>query len=210
MLGNLKKPLPQDFSPPTASDLSEARLIEGLKKKEDWAYRFLIDQSAERFYRVAFRFLGKAEEAEDIVQEVLKKVVEKIDSFEGNSSIHTWLYRITVNECLMRLRSPKNKRTEPWEELLPEYDHGIRIRETADWSNVPDNLLDQKEFQDFLKGSTDALPEDLKTAYVLKDVEGLAEDEVCAILDLTKPAMKNRVHRARLLIREQIERKYVR
>ncbi len=210
MPGSLKKSFPEDLSRSSASDTTEARLVEGLKSKEDWAYRRLIDEGTERLYRVAFRFLGKAEEAEEIVQEVLQKVVEKIGGFEAQSSLNTWLYRITANQCLMRLRSSKNRRTDPWEEILPEYDNGIRIRDSADWSNVPDNLLGQKEFQDFLKGSIEKLPEDLRTAYLLKDVEGLAEDEVCGILELTKPAMKNRVHRARLFIRGEIERKYVR
>lgn len=210
MSENLKKSFQQDLSLSSASNYSEDQLLGGLKDKQDWAYRCLVDRWAERFYRVAFRFLGKVEDAEEIVQEVLQKVVEKIDGFEGRSSLYTWLYRMTVNQCLMRLRSNKNRQTLPWEELLPEYENGIRIRDVADWSNVPDNLLGQKEFQDFLKESIDALPEDLKTAYLLKDAEGYSEDEVCQILELNKPALKNRVHRARLIIKEQIERKYVR
>jgi RNA polymerase sigma-70 factor (ECF subfamily) len=199
----------QDFSHVAASNPKEKDLLVGLKRKEEWAYRQLIDQWAEKMNRVAFHFLGKKEDAEEIVQEVLQKVVEKIDTFAGASSLYTWLYRIAVNQALMRLRKAKGKVFVSWEDQLPSYEHGIRIHSLGDWFRVPEDLLAQKEVQDFLGQCIDQLPEDLKVAYLLKDVEDLSEGEVCKILELTKPTMKNRVHRARLILREQMEKKYV-
>lgn len=200
----------RDFSPSHASHPVEDGFLEGLKQKEEWAFRRLIDQWSDRIYRLAYRFLGKTEDAEDIVQEVLQKVVEKIDTFKGNSSLYTWVYRIAVNQSLMKLRSMKGKHFVSWEEYLPHFEDGIRTREVADWSQIPEEHFIQKEFQAVLRQCVDELPEDLKTAYLLKDVEGFSEEEICEMLELTKPAMKNRVHRARLILRERLEQKYVR
>ncbi len=203
-------PSNRDFSPESASNLNERDLLAGLKRKDEWAYRQLIDQWSDKMFQVAYRFLGKKEDAEEIVQEVLQKVLEKIETFEGGSSLYTWLYRIAVNQALMRLRKVKGKEFVSWEGLLPAYEYGIRIQPLGDWFRVPEDLLAQKEVQDFLGQCIDQLPEDLKAAYLLKDVEVLSEEEVCGILELTRPAMKNRVHRARLILREQMEKKYVR
>ena len=184
--------------------------MRGLAQKEEWAYRQLIDQWSDKLYRLAYRFLGKKEEAEEIVQEVLQKVVEKIDTFQGDSSLYTWMYRIAVNQSLMRLRAQKGKDFVSLEEHAPEFENGIRVREVPDWSKLPEALFAKKELQDFVQQCVAELTEDLKTAYLLKDVEGLAEEEVCTLLTLSKPAMRNRVHRARLILREKLERKYVR
>ncbi len=200
----------KDFSSSPASHLNEGELIRGLTQKEEWAYRQLIDQWSNKLYRLAYRFLGKKEEAEEIVQEVLQKVVEKIDTFQGGSSLYTWMYRIAVNQSLMRLRTQKGKEFVSLEEHASEFENGIRVREIPDWSKLPEALFAKKELQDFVQQCVTELPEDLKTAYLLKDVEGLAEEEVCTLLTLSKPAMRNRVHRARLILREKLERKYVR
>ncbi|MBI2337154.1 MAG: sigma-70 family RNA polymerase sigma factor [Deltaproteobacteria bacterium] len=200
----------QDLSPSSASESSEDVLLRGLKEKESWAYQQLIDRWANKIYRLAFHFLRKKEDAEEIVQEVLQKVVEKIGTFQGQSSVYTWIYRIAVNQALMRLRTMKGKQFVSWEEFAPHFENGIRVQTTADWSTKPEAFFAQKELQAFLKQCVDELPEDLKTAYLLKDMEGLSEEEVCETLELSKPAMKNRVHRARLILRERLERKYVR
>lgn len=200
----------RDFSPSSASHSVEEGLLRGLKQKEEWAFRQLIDQWSDKIYRLAYRFLGKNEDAEEIVQEVLQKIVEKIDTFRGNSSLYTWVYRIAVNQSLMKLRAMKGKHFVSWEEFLPHFEDGIRAQKVADWSQIPEERFIQKEFQDFWQQYVDELPEDLKTAYLLKDVEGLSEEEICEMLELSKPAMKNRVHRARLILRERLEKKYVR
>ena len=200
----------KDFSSSPASHLNEGELIRGLTQKEEWAYRQLIDQWSDKLYRLAYRLLGKKEEAEEIVQEVLQKVVEKIDTFQGDSSLYTWMYRIAVNQSLMRLRTQKGKEFVSLEEHASEFENGIRVREIPDWSKLPEELFAKKELHDFLQQCVDELPEDLKTAYLLKDVEGFSEEEVCTTLELSKPAMRNRVHRARLILREKLERKYVR
>jgi RNA polymerase sigma-70 factor, ECF subfamily len=201
-------PKHKDFSATGASNKDEA-LITALKNKEEWAYGQLIEQYSEKLFRVAYRFLGKKEDAEEVVQEVLLRVVEKIDGFKSESSIYTWLYRIAVNQSLTRIRGDKVKNTIYFEEKDPSFEDGIRKRETADWSRLPDDLFIKKEFSDFLIECLEKLPEDLRAAYILKDIEGLKEEEVCETLEISKPAMKNRVHRARIILKELLERKYV-
>lgn len=203
-------PKSRDVSPVAVSNVSEKDRIGGLREKADWAFRELISRWSDKLYRLSLRFVKRLEEAQEIVQEVLVKVVEKIDTFEGGSSLYTWLYRVTVNESLMRLRPDKGKKMVSWEDVLPEYENGIHIQEFSDWAKLPDEKVVEKEFQQFVQESIELLPDDLKTAYLLKDVEQLPEQEVCKILELTKPAMKNRVHRARLFLRKRIEEKYVR
>ena len=202
-------PKSRDFQPAAASNISEKDLIQGLREKADWAFKELISRWLDKLYRLSLRFLKRPEEAQEIVQEVLLKVVEKIATFEGTSSLYTWLYRVTVNESLMRLRPNKGKVQVSWEDVLPKYENGIHLGNFSDWAKLPDEKFAEKEFQEFVQASIELLPDDLKTAYLLKDVEQLPEDEVCKILELTKPAMKNRVHRARLFLRKRIEEEYV-
>ena len=200
----------KDFSASRASHFNEEELIRGLNQKQEWAYRRLIDRWSDKLYRLAYRFLGTKEEAEEIVQEVLQKVVEKIETFQGNSSLYTWMYRIAVNQSLMRLRRVKGKEFLSLEDEAPEFENGIRIRVIPDWSKLPDELFEKKELYEFVQQCVSELPEVLQTAYLLKDAEGFSEEEVCRRLELTKSAMRNRVHRARLILRERLEKKYVR
>jgi RNA polymerase sigma-70 factor, ECF subfamily len=202
-------PHAQDVFPSRASTSLERDLIQGLRDRQDWAYRELIDRWSERLYRLAYRFLQRREEAQEIVQEVLLKVMENVETFAGGSSLYTWLYRITVNQALMRIRSGKGRVHVSWDEILPKYEDGIRIGAAAQWAKLPDDLLAQKELEEFVGHCVEQLPEDERAAYVLKDLEGRSESEVCEILEITKPAMKNRVHRARLFLKGKIEERYV-
>lgn len=190
--------------------VSEQDLLEGLKNRSDEAYREFVEGYSGRLFRVISRFLPSPEEAKEVLQTVFLKVIENIPRFEGNSSLYTWTYRIAVNEALMRIRSRKGKREISWEEVLPHYEDGIRTYEIPDWSKLPDKQFADRELQEFVQGCVAELPEEEKSAYLLKDVEQLSEDEVCSLLKLTKPTMKNRVHRARLFLRKKIEERYVR
>jgi RNA polymerase sigma-70 factor (ECF subfamily) len=200
----------RDLLETTASNDEEA-LIEGLRHKENWAFQELIERWAEKLYQVAFRFVRREEIAREILQDVLKKVVEKIDTFQEKSKLYTWLYRITVNEALMRIRARKNNTFISWEDILPRYESGVIASkaEFSDWSGLPDEKLEQKEAKEFLRQCIDELPEDYRVPYLLKDVEQLSENEVSEILGLTKSVVKIRVHRARMFLRKKMEERYV-
>lgn len=184
---------PKDLHPPAAS-YSNEELI----------------QWSSRLFRTAYRLLHQEQDAREVVQEVFRKMLEHLNTFEGRSTLYTWLYRVTVNEALMRLRARKGHPTVAIEDILPHYEDGVRTDITPDWSPLPDEQLATAEAQHFLQDCIDQLPEDWRAAYVLKDVEELPEDEVCDILGVSKSTMKNRVHRARLFLRKKIEERYVR
>jgi RNA polymerase sigma-70 factor (ECF subfamily) len=189
----------------------EENLLRGLRAKENWAYGELIDRYADKLYRLAYRFFPQDEAAQDIVQDVLKKVLEKIDTFKGDSSLYTWLYRVAVNECLMKLRVHKTKKMIAWEEVMPKFESGIIASHEAfaDWAKMPDLQVMEQEAREFIAQCIEELPEDYKAAYILKDVEQRSEREVCELLGLNKSVMKVRVHRARMYLRKKLEERYV-
>lgn len=205
-----KKQKNSDFSEVSASKTEEA-LIKGLRSKENWAYQELIDRWADKLYQVAMRFVRKEEIAQEILQEVLKKVFEKIDTFKGESKLYTWLYRIAVNESLMKIRAGKKKIFISWDEILPKYQDDIIAShdEFNSWSKLPDSKLMEKEAKEFLRQKVEELPEDYRVPYILKDLQQLSENEVSEILGISKSVMKIRVHRARLFLRKKLEEKYV-
>jgi RNA polymerase sigma-70 factor (ECF subfamily) len=192
-----------------ASKPEERELIEGLKAGREDAFRSLVETYSDRLYRLGLRILHQEEDAREIVQEVFVKVLRKIAEFQEDSSLYTWLYRVTVNEALMRRRGAAGRqKEESFEDLLPRYEFGYLADNAQDWSRAADERFQTEEFRALVKRLVDGLPESLKTAYVLKDMEELSEDEVCGILEISKPTMKNRVHRARLILRKRIEEAY--
>lgn len=200
---------PRPFSPPIASQSEEA-FVQGLRRGEEWAYRKLVQEWTSKLYHLAYRFLKREEEAKEVVQDVFRKVFEKIDSFKGDSKISTWLYRVTVNEALMRVRSRRGDPEVSWEEVLPKFEDGIWTDRVQNWAKLPEAALLEKEAQAFIQQCIQELPESYRAPYLLKDVEQLSENEVCQILGLEKSVMKVRVHRARLFLRKKIEKHYVR
>jgi RNA polymerase sigma-70 factor, ECF subfamily len=178
-------------------------LVEALKRKEATAFERLVAQHGAMLYRVALRLMGQREEAEDILQETLLKVHQNIHTFDGRAALTTWLYRIVVNTSLIRLRS----KSRPHEVLLdtvgPRYtEDGGHADEVADWALPPEQVLLRQEALNVLRQGIKRLPELYRAVYVLAEVEGLPHQEIASILDLTVGAVKTRLHRARLFLRE--------
>jgi RNA polymerase sigma-70 factor, ECF subfamily len=178
-------------------------LVEALKRKETAAFEQLIAQHGPMLYRVALRLMGQREEAEDVLQETLLKVHQHIHTFDGRAALTTWLYRIVVNTSLLRLRS----KSRPHEALLdtvgPRYtEDGDHADEVADWALPPEQVLLRQEALSVLRQGIERLPELYRAVYVLAEVEGLPHQEIAGILDLTVGAVKTRLHRARLFLRE--------
>ena len=201
--------IPNVFKPMASNHQEEKDLLEGLRQRREDAYRRLVDGYSEKLYRLACRILRQEEDAREVLQEVFVKVVQKIADFQGDSSLYTWLYRVTVNESLMRKRGlAVHKKEESFEDLMPHYEFGYLADNTRDWSRAADERFQSEEFRDLVRRLVDELPDSLKTPYILKDMEELPEDKVCEILEISKPTMKNRVHRARLILRKRIEEAY--
>jgi RNA polymerase sigma-70 factor (ECF subfamily) len=187
---------------------NEQELISALRQKDPQAYEKILEAIGDSLFRVALRILRDEEKAHEAVQEALLKMLQNIDRFEGRSSLKTWLYRITVNEALMSKRKELPRLDDSIEELLPHYEAKILERPLPDWTQNPEKLIADHQFHEDFAEAVSALPEPLRTSYVLKDIESLSEQEICDILGITKAAVKNRAHRARLLLRQKLGAKY--
>ncbi len=145
------------------------------------------------------------EDARDCLQDAFLSAFRAIDGFEGKAKLGTWLHRIVVNACLMRLRSQKRKPEELLDPQLPEFDdYGFRIGPTEMPPASADELLERAEVRERVRKGIDGLPENYRTVLILRDIEDLNTAETAEMLGLTPDAVKLRLHRARLALRSQI------
>ncbi len=134
-------------------------------------------------------------------------VFRKAFTFKGDSALYSWIYRICVNACLMRLRGKKRTETVSIEEFMPVFtEEGMHANSVGDWSKEVERKLLDRELGDVIRKFTEKLSEKYRVVFVLSDVEGLSNEETAQILGLTVPAVKSRLHRARLYLREQLSR----
>lgn len=163
------------------------------------AYERLVEEYADRVYGVALRITGSPEDAADVVQDAFLKAFEQRRTFRGESSITTWIYRIAVNTALTRRRDRR-----PAEALLD--DTGEETVHVADWSGDLTRQAELGELREALEAAIARLPEDFRVAVVLRDVEGLTTAETARVLGLGEAAVKSRLHRGRLLLRQYLAR----
>jgi RNA polymerase sigma-70 factor (ECF subfamily) len=160
---------------------------------------------APRIYNIARRMLGSDADAEDVTQDVLLQVVRKLDTFRGESAFPTWLHRVTVNAALANRRKravrQKHQVTDPLEHLLEDGHYHGPVRP---WSIEPAEQALNHETQQLIEDAIASLPEIYRDVYVLADVEGLPNAEIGQMLNLSLPAVKSRLHRGRLLMREAL------
>lgn len=180
-----------------------ANLVAALKRKDPMAFEQLLAKHGAMLYRVALRLMGKPEEAEEVLQETLLAVYEKIDTFDEQAALTTWLYRIVTNNALMRLRARGRARETPLEPEGPAFSaDGHMVQEVAEWNLSPEDALLRQEARTVLQQAVDHLPDAYRAVYVLAEIEGLPHQEIATLLDLTIPTVKTRLHRARISLRE--------
>jgi len=197
---------------PTISVAQERRvdrdrdLVEGLRRHEATAAERLVTTYGDRAYRLARGITGNAEDAEEVVQDVLWTVVRKIDTFRGESAFGSWLYRIVANAAYQKVRGRQSRRAEvSLDDVLPLFDErGRHVAPMADWSSRVDDHAVQIDLRMALTSAIDKLPADYRTAVLLRDVEGLSHLEIAEVLSLSVPTVKSRVHRARLFLRKEL------
>lgn len=183
------------------------RIIEGLKKHDEQAVVDLIEKYQGRIYNLAISILRNEGDAEEITQDVFMTVYQKVDSFKGDSAFFSWMYRICVNACLMRLRNRKRTDAVSIEDFMPVFtEDGRHASEIGDWSREVERRVLNRELGDVLRTFIAELSEKYRVVLVLSDVEGLSNEETANILGLTIPAVKSRLHRARLYLRERLEK----
>lgn len=186
--------------------LSDQELVEQIKAGEEAPIEALLGRYQDKVYRLALSFTKNPADAEEVLQDVFLTVYRKIASFEGRSAFSTWLYRITVNTALMKLRG-RGPVQESIDEYLPQFTKdGRHARMAVDFTQGPDEQLLRKEREWVLREAIEALPPDYKVVLVLRDLEGLSNEEVAEIVGASVLAVKARLHRARLALRGRLER----
>lgn len=176
--------------------------IKALRAGDRAEFARLVDAYSGALYRLALKMLGNPQDAEDVLQNTFLKALQGLKTFEGRSSLSTWLYRIAVNEALMLLR--KHRPEVPITDTLTKEEEGSDYApvEFTDWCCLPEEEFVSAESRKTLDDAIRRLPETLRTVFLLRDIEGLSILETGEALGLTETAVKTRLLRARLRLRE--------
>ena len=187
----------------------ELKLVRAAKDGDVSAFEQLVKRYDRNVFRIANHITHSREDAEDVVQEAFLKAYSNLEKFQEQSKFYTWLVRIAVNEALMKLRKRRPERFVSLDEDVKTEDDSLP-REVADWSPNPEQLYNQEELRDILSRTIQGLPPTFRTVFVLRDVEGLSTEETAEALELSVPAVKSRLLRARLQLRERLNRYFQR
>ena len=187
----------------------DVALVARAKEGDVEAFEKLVRQYDRQVFRIAQHITQNREDAEDVVQDAFLKAFQNLGQFQGQSKFYTWLVRIAVNEALMRLRRRRPERMVSIDEDVKTEEDSIP-REIADWSPNPEQLYNQGELKEILQKTIQGLPESFRTVFILRDVEGLSTEETADALGLSVPAVKSRLLRARLQLRERLTKYFKR
>ncbi|MEO0087226.1 MAG: sigma-70 family RNA polymerase sigma factor [candidate division WOR-3 bacterium] len=184
--------------------LPESELIKRAKEGNDEAFEMLISRYEKKIYNLAYRFLNNEEDAAEVLQETLIRAYRFIKKFQERSSFYTWLYRIAVNVSLRKLKKrSKEEKVVSLDENVPGYEE--IPQEIPDETQNPEIIYQRKQLQEAVRRALEELPDAYRSVVFLKDVEGLSNKEIAEILKLTVPAVKSRLHRGRLFLREKLK-----
>jgi RNA polymerase sigma-70 factor (ECF subfamily) len=203
--------------PPTGSpaELSDQILVARARAKDEAAFEELVSRYENKLYRLAMRFVRNETDAQEILQEAFLSAWRNLPAFEGRAQFGSWMYRVTVNAALMLLRSRTRHPEVTVDDVEPVAlnnavaDSGQTTRGSLDWSQQADEQIQSAELRQHIQSSVDRLPDGLRAVFLLRDVEELSTEDTAEILGLSVPAVKTRLHRARLVLREDIGRYFV-
>ncbi len=192
-----------------ASEFDEAGLVTQAQQGGVEAFTELVTRYEGNIYRLARHITQNPEDAEDVLQETFLKAYEHLKDFQGNSKFYTWLVRIAVNQSLMKLRKRKSDASVS---LDDPYDTGEEhlTREIAVWDPNPEQTYSREEIRAILQKAVETLPPTFRAVFALRDIEELSTEETAAMLNLSIPAVKSRLLRARLRLREKLTRYFKR
>lgn len=187
-------------------ELQESVLLQRARSGDELAFEIIVRRHGGRMLAAAQRLLQNSQDAEDAIQEAFLCAFRSLHQFEGQSRLGTWLHRIAINSALMRLRTRKRRRECSIENLLPTFhEDGHRQEILAAPQALVHTPLEAQELRAMVRAKIDCLPETYRTVLVLRDIEELTTEETAAVLKIQTGAVKTRLHRARLALRELLE-----
>jgi RNA polymerase sigma-70 factor (ECF subfamily) len=193
------------FTQDKAERATEEILVKEFQEGNLEAYDQIAERYQKKIYGLSFNLCRNQMDAQDVTQEVLLTLYKKINTFQGKSAFSSWVYRITLNATYMKLRSKKKEPNLSLDDLRPSFNgSGFHQEKIQDWSESTESLLFTNETREIIQKAVDLLPEKEKVVFVLRDVDGLSTEKVSEILELTIPAVKSRLHRARLFLRKKL------
>lgn len=184
----------------TSNNITEEKLIEEAINGSKLALAELVKKYEQTVYNFAFKICRNKERAENTMQETFLSMIKSLKQFSGKSKLSTWLYTIVSNHCLMMARSQKK-----YDYTTLENDEGlIDDKNVVDWKFSPDKLTENSELKIVLDDAIEKLPHEYRIVFLLRDVEGLSTKETSEIVNLSVPAIKSRLHRARAFLRNEL------
>ena len=191
----------------TKAPRNDQELLSRLQAGDESALREVAETYGSKIYQLAFRYLRNKEDAEEVTQDVLYKVHRKVGEFRGDAQLSSWIYRITFNAAMSRLRTARYQRTQTEESqaALEGEDSAQRPRrEVADWSNMADERVFRSQLRRRVFSAVLALPAIYRAPVVLRDLQGMSTEEASAMLRVKDQTLKSRLHRGRLILRKQL------
>lgn len=190
-----------------SDEAGERALLQRLLERDERAFEQLVTEHAGRMLAAARRILRSDEDAQDAVQEAFLSAFKALERFEGDSRLGTWLHRIAINAALMKLRGQKRRNEQDVQALLPSFnpDDGHHRVAPRKWAEAADDPLVAAESRALVRAKIDELPDGYRVALVLRDLEGLSNDELAERLGVTVNAAKIRVHRARQALKTLLD-----
>lgn len=186
--------------------MDESKLVELAKSGNRQALAQLVKNNEQTVYNFSFKICRDRDKAENIMQETFLSMIKSLHQFDGNSKISTWLYRIVSNHCLMLARKDKSRTFVS----IDNDDELYEDKYTADWSNIPNQDIENTELKKTLDEAIDKLSPEYRIVFLLRDVEGLSTEETAQLTELSVPAVKSRLHRARAFLRKDLNKAFSR
>ena len=181
--------------------------LDALRSGDRAEFALLVDEYYEMIYRLAIKMVNNPQDAEDILQETFIKAYRHLEKFDGRSSLSTWLYRIATNEALMFLRRQKPEPVSV-DQTLDTSEGEVEPLQIIDWSSLPEEELMSAEAQVYLDKAVEKLSPSLRVVFVLRDIQSLSTRETAEVLNISETAVKTRLSRARLQLREELTSYY--
>jgi RNA polymerase sigma-70 factor (ECF subfamily) len=187
----------------------DRQLIARLQAGDETAVQDLADRYGARIFQLALRHMKNREDAEEVTQDVLMKIYRKVGAFRGDAALSSWIYRITFNTAMSRLRQSRLARAadQERERVLasdPSAEQVREARQPADWSHIPDEEMLRLQLRDAVAAAIADLPEIYRAPVVLRDIEGLTTEEASSRLNVKDQTLKSRLHRGRVMLRERL------